>query len=525
MDAGYKAVTSKEEPILRVSSKELKLPLSFAQERLWLLDQLEPGNTAYLIRDDQRLYGLLNLQALDRALRALVLRHETLRTTFHLQGDQLYQAIHPATSFNLPVIDLRGLASSERETVAQQLVDQEAGQPTHLERGPLLRVSLLRLDSEEYLLLLTMHHIISDGWSVRIFERELMLLYRSFADQQPAELAPLPIQYADFASWQRQWLSGALLDQQLAYWKHQLADAAPLELPTDHPRPPVQTFRGAYLPIQFPLALQNELHALCQREGVTPFMVLLASFQLLLSRYSGQSDISIGIPIANRTRTELELLIGFFVNTLVMRTDLSGNPTFQALLQRVREVALGAYAHQDVPFEHLVEVLHPIRDVSRSPLFQVMFSLQNYLHADAEVEGLSFSALETRQINAKFDLSMTTVNDGHSLQCSLEYNTDLFQASTISRLLHHWQRLLVSLSTSPSTAINAVQLLSDEERHLAVVTWNETATEQVDQYSLSALFEQQAARTPDAIAVVYAEPSFLPSVCAARHSPGLRTQW
>ncbi len=358
------------------ASRRRELPLSFAQRRLWFLDQLEPESIAYLIASAQRLHGALDMAVLECSIEELVRRHESLRTTFQLYEDQPVQVIHSAGVFHLPLLDLRGLEQDERVYEARRLAGQEARQPCDLARGPLLRIYLLWLDAEEYVFLSTMHHVITDGWSNDVFGRELTTLYRAFAAGKPSPLPPLPIQYADFAVWQRQWLQGEVLETQLAYWRRQLAEVPPLELPTDHHRPPVQTFHGGTQSVRLPVALYEELIKLSQQEDVTLFMLLLAAFQVLLARYTGQTDISVGTAIANRLRPELEGLIGFFINTLVLRTDLSGNPSFVDLLRRVREVALGAYTHQDVPFEHLVEVLQPERDLSRSPLFQVSFGVQ-----------------------------------------------------------------------------------------------------------------------------------------------------
>ncbi|MFB3092706.1 MAG: condensation domain-containing protein, partial [Dehalococcoidia bacterium] len=360
------------------ASRDGDLPLSFAQQRLWFLEQWEPNSSIYNVPVALRLTGPLNVAALEQSLNEISRRHEALRTTFSVVDGQPAQVIAPKLNLTLPVLDLRELTEIERDAEVQRLVVEEAQAPFDLAQGPLLRASLLRLGQEEHVLMLTMHHVVSDGWSLNVLFRETTTLYQAFSTGEPSPLPEIPIQYADFALWQRQWLQGEELESQLAYWKEQLDGIPPvLELPTDRPRPAVETFRGAQQFLLLPDALTRSLKALSQREEVTLFMTLLAAFQTLLHRYTGQDDILVGFPIANRNRAEIEGLIGFFVNTLVLRTDLSGEPTFRELLGRVREVALDAYTHQDLPFEKLVAELHPERDISRNPLFQVIFQLFN----------------------------------------------------------------------------------------------------------------------------------------------------
>jgi hypothetical protein len=358
-------------------------PLSYAQQRLWFLDQLYPGSPLYNIPAAVQLNGPLHVRALQHSLNAIVRRHEVLRTTFAVIEGQPVQAVMPQFTLTLPVIDLGLLPTSERATEVQQRITTEAQTPFDLIRGPLLRATLLRLGEAEHVLLLTMHHIIADGWSIGVFVRELATLYETFSTGKPdttswSPLPELPIQYADFTVWQREWLEGGALEEQLRYWQRQLGGSLPvLALPTDHPRPAVQSFHGAKHTLALPLALTEALKALSQQEQSTLFMALLAAFKVLLHRYTNQTDIVVGSPIANRRLAATEELIGFFVNTLVLRSDLSENPSFRALLARVRESCLGAYTHQDVPFERLVEVLQPVRDPSHSPLLQVLFALQN----------------------------------------------------------------------------------------------------------------------------------------------------
>ncbi|PYX07514.1 MAG: non-ribosomal peptide synthetase, partial [Acidobacteria bacterium] len=356
-------------------------PLTFAQQRLWFLEQLEPHATAYLIPWSIRMNGTLNVSALRDSLNEIVRRHEILRTTFSSVDGQPTQVVAPSVYIPLPVVDLSEF--TEREKEAQQLAAAEAQTPFDLKTGPLVRAQLLRLAAEDHILLLTMHHIMFDGWSRRILVRELATLYEAYCGGKPSPLRDLNLQYADYAVWQRNNLQGQILERQLAYWRAQLAGApASLDLPTDQPRPAVQTFRGAAKLFTFSKTLSEQLNALSRQQTATLFMTLLAGFQALLSRWSGQEDIVVGAPIANRNRTEIEDLIGLFANTLVLRTDVSGNPSFRALLGRVKEVALGGYAHQDMPFEKLVEELRPERSLSHNPLFQVMFSLQNATRRD-----------------------------------------------------------------------------------------------------------------------------------------------
>jgi acyl carrier protein len=380
-------------PPLVPAPRDAQPPLSFSQQRMWLLDQLEPDTPTYNISHALRLSGTLETEALKRSFTEIVSRHEALRTTFAAVDGEPVQVISPVTDVDLPIDDLTTLPEAEREDEAKRRARQEARSPFDLERGPLFRAKLLRLGEEEHLLLLTMHHVVSDGWSMGVFWRELGALYEAFSEGKPSPLAELPIQYADYALWQRQWLTGEVLDSQLTYWKERLAELSPLELPTDRPRSAAQTHRGASQELLLSESLTEALKDLARGEGATLFMVLLGAFQVLLSRYAGQEDVAIGVPIAGRTRAETEGLIGFFLNTLVMRTDLSGDPTFREVLSRVREVALGAYDHQELPFEKLVEELRPERDLSRSPLFQVLFNMQNVPASRIELPGLTMERL------------------------------------------------------------------------------------------------------------------------------------
>jgi len=488
-------------------------PLSFAQQRLWFLDRLEPGIAPYNIPAVVRLSGPLNVAALQQSLEELVRRHESLRTTFRLEADQPVQVIDPPTPFHLIIRDLSGYDAVRREKEVQRLIREEAEHPFDLAQGSLLRTVLLRLQCDEHILLHTMHHIISDGWSSGVLMRELGVLYSAFVEGKPSPLPSLPVQYADYSLWQRQWLQGETLQTQLAYWTKQLDGVMPLDLPIDHPHPPIATFCGSQQNIVLPVALRDQLKALSQQSGVTLFMTLLAAFQVLLSRYSGQSDIAVGTPIANRMRQEIEGLIGLLVNTLVMRTDLSGNPTFQEVLERVSEVALGAFTHQDVPFEKLVEVLQPERHLSRTPLFQVMFILQNLpIEEETKWADITVQVLAVDSLKAKFDLTLALTDTAQGLRCELVYNTDLFEAGTITRLLGHWRTLLEGIVAHPERCLSDLPLLTESERHQLLVEWNNPvgaglalAPTCPDALSVHQLIEAQVERTPDAVAVSCAD--------------------
>lgn len=490
-------------PIVPVP-RDGELPLSFAQERLWFIDQLEPGSSVYNFPAALRLKGPLNVSALKQSLDVIIRRHETLRTTFVKVEGRPIQIIAPFMQLPLPIVDLQELPERERESEVQRLATTEAQRPFDLAEGPLVRATLLRLAENEHIGLLTMHHIVSDGWSTGILIRELAILYEGFASGRSPSLPELPIQYADFAHWQRQWFKGAVLETQLKYWKEQLAGASPvLDLPTDHRRPIAPTFRGAHQSLALSEDLCADLKALSRHHHATLFMTLLAAFKSLFYCYTGQDDIIIGTPIANRNRLEIEGLVGFFVNTLVLRTDLSGDPDFRELLRRVREVCLGAYAHQDLPFERLVEELHLARDLSRNPLFQVMFVLQNARPETLDVAGLTLDPLEVDAGTTHFDLTLHIADTGKKLIATFAYNTDLFESSTIARLLRHFRRLLEAICASPDQRLSKLSLLDDAERQQLLVEWNDNRAEKPEPLCVHQLFEAQVKRTPDAIAVVF----------------------
>ncbi|MEH1866379.1 MAG: amino acid adenylation domain-containing protein [Nostoc sp.] len=480
------------------------LPLSYAQQRLWFLDQLNPNSAFYNIPTALRLVGKINQTALQQSLVEIIHRHEALHTNFIAVDGKPTQIIQQQTNWTVSIVDLKDLPLTEQEIVTQQLAKQQAIQPFDLVKGALVRVTLVVLSETEHVLLVCMHHIVSDGWSMGVFIQELAALYNAYSIGQPSPLTPLPIQYADFALWQRQWLQRDVLQSQLSYWQQQLADApALLSLPTDRPRPAVQTDNGAYQEFALSQKLTGELTQLSQQQGCTLFMTLLAAFDTLLYRYTGQEDILVGSPIANRDRSEIEGLIGFFVNTLVMRTNLAGNPTFSELLTHVREVALSAYAHQHLPFEMLVEALQPERDLSYTPLFQVMFVLQNAPISGIELSGLSVSSFPMKGANSRFDLTLIMQNSPTGLIGVWEYNTDLFDASTIERMTGHFVTLLEGIITTPEQRISQLPLLTQLEQQQLLVEWNDTEVDYPLHKCIHQLFEEQVELTPDAVAVEY----------------------
>ncbi len=479
-------------------------PLSLAQKRLWFMDQLEPGSAMYNIPLAFRLSGSLNVDALRQTVEAIVSRHESLRTTFRMVDEQPMQCIAEQGSISLCVTDLTDLPETGHGTEVERLTSEEFGKPFDLVHGPLFRINLLRLGEKEHILLLVMHHIISDGWSIGVLLQEMAAFYNAFVQGTAPSLPELPIQYADFAEWQREWLKGEALESQTSYWKRQLDGTLPvLELSTDHPRPVVQTHRGKRKSRVLPKTLEKALTVLSQREGVTLFMTALAAFQTLLHRYTGQDDVIVGSVTANRDRVEIEGLIGFFVNTLVLRTDLSGNPTFRELLKRVREVALGAYAHPDLPFDMLIEELNVPRDLSYSPLFQVMFLFQNAPLESFQLAGLKLTPLEAGTDTAKFDLTLELTEGQEGLSCSVVYNTDLFDGDTVERMTGHFQTLLQGIVDHPDARLSELTLLTEPELRQLLVEWNATSANYPENKCIHELFEEQVERTPAAMALNY----------------------
>jgi len=498
-------------PPLVPVTRQGPLSLSFAQQRLWFIDQLEPGSPLYNIPVVLRVEGPLHAGRLAHCLGEIVRRHESLRTVFTMsEGGEgaPVQVIQPAADFVLPVVDLSGLPASRREAVALCLAGEEAGRPFDLggsRRDPLLRGMLLRLAEGDHVVALTMHHIASDGWSMGILIREVAALYAG------SPLPELPVQYADFAAWQSSWLQGDVLEGEIAYWRRQLSGLPPLlELPTDRPRPAVQSFRGALRPAQLPAEVSRQAQTLSRTEGATLFMVLLAGFQALLARHSGQQDLAVGSPVAGRNQVETEGLIGFFVNTLVLRGDLSREPSFRELLGRARETALAAYLHQDVPFEKLVQELAPERILAQTPLFQVMLTLQNAPVESLEIRDLRLRPVSTAGTVAKFDLELSLQEQqeqGGALAGTVEYATDLFDAATIDRLLVHFESLLAAALAQPDLRISELPLLSTAESHQLLAEWNDTEVALARGLLLSSLIAGQAARTPHALAATCGEES------------------
>ncbi|MDP9121854.1 MAG: amino acid adenylation domain-containing protein, partial [Acidobacteriota bacterium] len=490
------------------------LPLSFAQQRLWFIDQLE-GGSLYNIPIVLRLSGELSVAMLSRVLGEMVRRHEVLRTVFPGVDGRARQVILPPAGFVVPLVDLLGLPLGLREPVAVDSVTEEAGRPFDLGRGPLLRAGLWRLDETEHVLLFALHHIIGDGWSMGVLVREVTALYAAFAAGQPSPLPELPVQYADFAAWQRSWLSGEVLEGELQYWRDHLSGVPPiLELPTDRPRPAVQSFRGAARRLSLPPTLSEALAALSRREGATLFMTLLAAWSVLLSRFTGRSDFTVGTPVAGRNHLEIEGLIGFFVNTLVLRPDLSGDPRFTVLLSRVRGEAVSAFAHQDLPFEKLIEELVPERSLAYTPLLQVMFALQNTAVAELVLPGLRLVPVELPE-DAKFDLSVSLSEAGGQIDGVLSYARDLFDASTIDRLAGNFAVLLAALAAWATSAASAalpedgpdaelpvsqLPLLAPPERHQLTIEWNDTSSRLPPGSTLQELFALQAAAHPRRLA-------------------------
>ena len=480
------------------------LPLSWAQTRLWFFEQFQGATAAYNIPLAVQITGTLDINAFEQSLREIVRRHEVLRTSYHTVNGQPVQVISHDATVTLPVVDLQELPELEQSTVVQRLATFEAQQPFDLSNSPLLRVTLLRLHPQSYVLLFSMHHIISDVWSMGIFIQELSTLYTAFRSGKPNPLPELPIQYADFAVWQQQWLREQVLETQLNYWKQQLAGVPPLlELPLTKPRPPVKTSHGRSIEFQLSLELSEKLNTISQNTGVSLFMTLLAGFATLLWRYTHQNDILIGTPIANRNRLEVESLIGFFVNTLVLRTQIQGNPSFAQLLQQVEQVTLKAYEHQDVPFDLVVEALQPERSLKHSPLFQVMFVLQNAPIGNLELPGLVLTPLEIKTVTSKFDLTLSMMETPQGLLGTWEYNTDLFDRETIARMAGHFQTMLAAIVTNPQQPVGDLPLLSDAERLQLLGEWSQTQTSYPTNKCVHTLFEEQVQRTPDAVALVF----------------------
>jgi amino acid adenylation domain-containing protein len=494
-------------PAIVPVSRDRELPLSFSQQRLWFMEQLKPGDPLYHSFQAMQIDGPLDVTALELSLNEIIRRHEVLHTVFDTVDGRPVQRVEPPIHVALRSRNLTDVPHEVRGAALERVAADESRLPFDLTRGPLIRALLVVLGEQEHALLLTLHHIVSDGWSMGVLCREMPALYEALASGDAVSLPPLPIQYADFAVWQREHLAGAALDEQLSYWREQLSNlSSVLELPADRPRPEISSFRGARVPFAFTKELTDQLNALSRREGVTLFMLLLSAFDTLLYRYSGQTDIAVGGAIANRNRAETEPLIGFFVNMLVMRTDLSGNPTFLELLQRVKQMTLAAYHNQDVPFEQIIEMLQPQRSLNRSPLYQVEFSLQNTPFGELEARGLLFKPLGVQAVSAETDLNMMMNETKDGLVGDVIYATDLFDVATIERMIDHYRNLLEEVVKAPEQRLLELPLTSGSETQALLARWGETemnANKLVHQ-----LFEEQAARTPEAVAVAFDDRTF-----------------
>ncbi len=493
--------------VIKPRSSADSSPLSFAQQRLWVLHQIEPESPAYNVPKALRLTGELDVDALQRSLNAVIRRHEVLRTRFEydLVGGHSTQVVaDDETRLDLPVLDISHLKETDRYYEVLRLAHEQLAKPFDLSQPPLVRAQLVRCADQDHILLLAIHHIVFDGWSIHVFLGDLAAFYTSAISNTVATLQPLAIQYADFACWQRQWLTGKALEDQLSYWKERLGGSLPmLEFPTDHPRPAVQTFNGGRQTKIFPPELLVRLKSFNNKHSVTLFMTLLAAFKVLLYRYTGQEDVIVGTPIAGRNLVEVENLIGFFVNTLVMRTDLSGDPSFSELLLRVRGRALEAYDHQDLPFEKLVEEIQPERSLSHSPFFQVMFQLRNLPGQFLRVPGLTIEEFDFDSRIAKFDISLSTAEVTEGLKAELVYNADLFEADTIIQVLENYQNLLEGIVADPERRISLQPLLSEAELHRQLVSWNNVSTDYPRNSTIQQLFEEQAEQTPQSVAVAF----------------------
>ena len=497
---------SRDQPLLSIKpiDRQEQLPLSFAQRRLWFLDQLEGQSATYNIASAYQLAGKLNVEALEKAIQTLIQRHQTLQTCFHKEDGIPTQIIVPEIKFNLAIDDLETRLEDQQQAKVEQLAKKESQTPFDLCQAPLLRVSLLRLNSLSHVLLVTLHHIISDGWSMGIFRRELSVLYTAYEQGKSNPLPELSIQYADYSHWQSQWLTGDVLQSQLNYWKQQLGGALPLlDLPADHPRPMIQSYRGDIVKFTLSAELSKELRHLSHRSEATLYMTLLAAFSVLLYRYTNQEDLVIGSPIANRQRPELESVIGFFVNILALRINLKGNPPFSELLKVVRNIALDAYAHQDLPFEKLVEELQPQRSLSHSPLFQVLFVLQNTPSQIMEMSDLTLTPLGINRETAKFDLVLSLTETKQGLRGIFQFNVDIFTSERIERIVGHFQTLLEGVVVNPDENIGRLPILTATERHQILVELNDTKKSYPFDKCIHELFEEHVKRTPNETAVVF----------------------
>ena len=493
---------SEEEVGIERVSREGRIALSYAQQRLWFLDQLEPGSSAYNIGGAVRLEGELDVGALERSINHVVGRHETLRTRFEVEEGEPVQVINDVERLSLRVEDLRGEEEGQRERVAREIAAEEARKPFELRSGPMLRVKLVRLKEEEHVLVMSMHHIVSDGWSMGVLVREVSESYEAYSRGEEPGLGELTVQYGDYAVWQRKWLRGEVLERQLKYWREALRGAETLELPTDGVRAAVANSKGGKQRRGISKEVMEQVKQMSRREGVTLFMSLLAGVKVVLSRYSGQRDISVGTPIAGRRQVEVEGLIGFFVNTLVMRSEVRGEATFREVVRGEREAALGAYGHQDVPFEKLVEELEVKREMSRTPLFDVMVVLQNAPEVEVELRGMKVRGVEVEGGGAKFDLTIGMGESEEGMMVEVEYRRELYEEVTMQRMMGHVENVLREGSGGPGRRVGEIEMLSGGEREQIVREWNDTEEERGGEERIHEVFEREAERRPEGVAVV-----------------------
>ncbi len=483
-------------------------PLSFSQQRLWFLHRMDPDSPLYNITSVIRMRGELQIKTLEHCFNLLMQRHEVLRTAFREEDGHGRQEILPELKLEIPVVDLTNTETSRIDTVLNEYAVYESLQPFDLSQTPLIRVKLLRFGEKHHVLILVMHHIVSDNWSTGLIVHEILEMYKAYAQNKEPQLPELPVQYADFAVWQRKWLKGKTLEKQLQYWRDRLQDTPPvLEMPLDRPRPAYQTYNGAYLTFHFTADTQKALHQLSRKADTTLFMTLLAAFEALLHRYSGQNDILTGTPIANRNRSETEHLIGFFVNTLVLRADFSDNPTFNQLLKRVKDDTLGAYQHQDIPFETLVEKLQPERDMSHSPFFQAMFVLNNAPVEQLQLPDLTLELIEVENKTAKFDLILNALEDDTGIHFKLEYNTDLFNADTMERFAEHYRNIVNAVLSDPDQAVSDPEIMSDAEKNRIFDEFSQPDQQFTANTNLIDLFRKQVQKNPDKEALRAGETS------------------
>ncbi|HEX8276240.1 MAG TPA: condensation domain-containing protein, partial [Longimicrobiaceae bacterium] len=490
--------------VIRPRPQGARVPLSFSQKRLWFLEQLEPETRIYNDVFGRRLLGPLDAAALEAALDGVVRRHESLRTVFVEEEGEPTQVVLPDSPVRLDVRDLSGLPEEERMPAVRRIADEVTYRPFDLARGPLLRPTLLRLGEGDHALLLPVHHIVTDGWSQGIFWRELLALYAAARQGHPSPLPPVGLQYGDFAVWQEEHLAGGALERQLAYWKERLRGAPTLlALPTDRPRPAEQTYRGASYDFAVPEEAAARLGALAQAEGATLFMAVLAAMSALFGRYTGEDEVVIGSPIANRTRPELEDVVGLFANTLAVRTDMSGDPTFRELLRRVRDAVFEDFANQDLPFEKVVEELRIERSLSYNPVYQVLLVLQNAPRPQGGLAGLEMHPLPLDHRKSKLDLALTVFAGERGMLAGWEYSTELFDRETVVRLTDHFLVLLAAVAEDPDRRVSELPLVRPEERTRVLRTWNAGARDEPFAAPVHALFAAQAARAPDAVAVAH----------------------